>query len=162
MRTTGEKGIVFSIDLMISFLAIITMFYLILINFGGLAEGEVGFGKDAALWKNSVFLLDSMVKSFDENGFANNVTYFNAMKRRVESNVLDYAALRLLSEKLRGKGDLSKGDEFFVKEISLGYKNGGSETLFSSTLQGGNCFAVERLVIVNNGKAILKGVVCSE
>ena len=152
MTTMGRRGFLFSFDLVIAFIAVLAMFYLILLNYSAFAEGAAQAGRDYALQKNALFLLDGIVKNSSAGNPMLGAAKFDAEKRRALSNELDLVKA--------GNFRQIENTEFRVREISLHFKDGAVETLFEENAGGGDCVSLDRFVLAGGRKALLRAVVC--
>jgi hypothetical protein len=105
--------------------------------------------------KNAFLLADSLVKNRNEAIPLLGSASFDEKKHRVLSNVLDKALLEKIDASALGT------DKYFAKSLSLRYNGSGEEKLFETGRQS-SCLAVERFVFVENKKAVLRLVFCSE
>jgi hypothetical protein len=103
--------------------------------------------------KNAIMLLDALVKNSSQENPALGAAKFDATKHRVIENNIDVEKIKqanpIISEKIS------------IRKISLRYEDGSQEKILENSL-GTNCLGIERLVLANNKKALLKGVVCIE
>lgn len=147
------NGFAFSFDLFISFLIICFMVYIILLNFDLMIESNRDAERDWLLQSKGIYLLDSLVKNSDENNSILGSAYYNSEKRRVEPNVIDYKLLKNANPET-----IFLGENIDVRELSLGYKSGNREIIYSKNL-GGECISLERFVLIKKSTYYKKGKV---
>jgi len=140
-------------DLLCSFIAI-CLISLVSIQFlSSSIEAQLKQLKDFELEKNAVMLIDTMVKNRNEENPALGAAVFNGEKLRVEENNIDLELLKRLNPIV--------SQSVFVKKIELLFKDGARKTIIENSL-GENCLGVERFVLVEEKKALLRCVVCVE
>ena len=152
--TTIARGFVFSLDALGAFLILLAMVFLMLGALDNAVAAKAEENRNFSLKKNALFLADSLVKNRDENNPLLGAAVFDAGKKRVLSNELDFGLLKEIG------GIDANG--FFVKTVSLEWKDANRETIFSSGKPGANCVSAERFVLANNRKAKLTVRVCDE
>lgn len=155
----GRKGIIFSFDLLVAFIAMCMMMHLVLANLAAIVEADAGNAQDFSVERAGIYLLDSMVKNHDTNNPALGAAYFDSAKRRVEEGVVDYA---LLQNAEPGRLDLGRG--VYAQRLFAEYKSGRTETFYEGARKG-ECITFERFVLLGKPlpeKAKIGLVVCSE
>lgn len=108
------------------------------------------------LQRNAIMMMDSLVKNRDTEKPQYGSAVFDAEKRRVQSNQLDKQLLQAIPA-----AQLDENAGVFFQAIELRFADGTRETIFE-TAKNGNCLAVERLVIIEEKKTVVRGVVCRE
>ncbi len=147
-----NKGFALSADTALSAMAMFVMLFVITAHTGSAAKESANAINAFGLEKNALLIADALVKNKFENPLLGSAV-FNEEKHRVESNELNLERFR--------KARAIESDEFIVKEIYI-KENGLEERKRLSKLDGVNCLAVERLVLVNEKKAIAGVVVCEK
>lgn len=155
MNTTNrmQKGFVFSFDLMIAFIAVLSASFIAISLISSNIEKQASFIEENELKTHAIFLADSIVKNSDENNSFYGMALFDSEKHRVKSNEI--------SPKFIEKEPPLSG-KFFIREISAEFKNGVVKKIFEKNLEGKNCIAIERFVLLEGKKAKLNLAVCSE
>ena len=146
-----NRGFAFSLDTAFSSLLIFAMLFLAISYFSAESESALESVNAFGLWKNALFVADSLVKNHSENGNLEAAT-FNEERHRVMENELDL-------ERMRGVTGI-ESNEFFVREVSISFKNGGKETVGVDEKSAGPCISVERVVTVENEIGLLEVVAC--
>ncbi len=136
------------------------MVYLILLNINESVEKNKEFAEKFSMQRMGIFLIDSLIKNYDQNNPLMGSVYFNPETKRAESNVIDYSLLK------RARADAVEFDEgVFIKKLYIEFKSGEKEILFKNN-KNGNCLALERFVLIKKllgeEKAKIAVVVCSE
>ncbi len=149
----GEQGLLFSMDLLCTFFGICLIALVSMQCIHNSIEANAEQLRGFELEKNTIMLLDIMVKNRNEQNPALGAAVFNAEKHRVEENKIDTALLKQANP-LVAKNVL-------LKKISLQFKDGEKKTILE-TASGKNCLAITRMVLVEGKKALLEGVVCIE
>lgn len=145
-----RKGFVFSFDALLALFVLLVMVFLMVAQTKVTVEENSLRMKEFGLKSKGLLFVDSLVKNFDGNS-NKGVAVFNAEKRRVESNKLDYGLLRRVKV----------GEFDFVKGIELEFKEGGRGIIFKEELSDKEtCFVFERFVFVEEKKARVKVTVC--
>lgn len=140
-------------DLLCSFLGICLIALVSLQCIHNSAEANAKQLRDFELGKNTIMVLDAIVKNRNEENPALGAAVFNAEKHRVEENKIDIALLRQANPLVT--------KNVLLKRIELHFKDGESKTILE-TANGENCLAASRMVLVEGKKALLEGVVCVE
>ncbi len=142
-----EKGIVLSLDLVWAGIIIFSTVFLFLWHFGSGIEEQENSLRMAKLREKALMATDSMVK----NGEGFGLGEMDLEKKRVKANFLDLGKLK--TAELSGLG---------VKKVSIFI--GGKEFKEMDEGAEGNCFSVERLVLVKGtpspSKGLLRVVFC--
>ncbi|MDP2973802.1 MAG: hypothetical protein Q8N60_02010 [Candidatus Diapherotrites archaeon] len=152
-KPLGERGFIFSIDLTVSFIAMLLMVLLILMHASVLKDQQVESINKFDLQRNAIFLADSLVKNNDAAQPLLGSALFDAEKHRVLSNQLDEALLLNATR--------FEKDGFFVNRLSF-KDEFGIEQAFFDGLQGSNCLALDRVVLLNGVKGLLAVTVCEK
>lgn len=149
---TTNKGIVFALDLAVSFLLMSATLLLLVSALDARMQKTSGQSRQLYLEQKAISIADSLVKNSDSSNPVFGAAYYNAEKKRVEENVLDLELLK--------KADAGSLQE--IRRIYLKYD--GMEEVFAEKELGKNCAAVERFVLLKqqNKKALAGIVVCSE
>ena len=150
MSTTGETGFLFSLDLLLAFLAMLLMLSLMLMHWEAAKERETSALERLALQRQAIFLIDSMVKNSNEERPLLGSALFDEEKRRVLSNELDLALL--------AKSGQLHESEFFASSVSV--SSGGVEKRVELAQPGKNCIGLDRLVLIEGNLGKLGVVVC--
>lgn len=140
-------------DLLCSFLGICLIALVSLQCIHNSTETNAKQLRDFELEKNTIMLLDAIVKNRNTEKPALGAAVFNTEKHRVEENKIDVALLKQANP-LVAKNVL-------LKKVSLYFKDGEKKTIIE-TSGGENCLAASRMVLVEGKKALLEGVVCAE
>jgi hypothetical protein len=152
LNTTNkrEKGIIYSLDALISFLIMLfacLVFAVILANNATQLEKNIYFFE---LEEKAMLIADSLVKNLDTNNSLLGACTYNTNTKRVESNKID---LELL---FRAKQIDS--NKFIVKRITV---NDGKKTeLNLSSAVLAECIAVKRFVLADGKKAVIEVETC--
>ncbi|MFH1752383.1 MAG: hypothetical protein ABH821_05610 [archaeon] len=154
-----EKANILFLDLGFSIIVILIIVFVVL----SFVSQNIGFQEDnyknLLLEKQTVFILDSLIKNnYSENPLTGSAFYNNETKR-VESNVLDLRLLERINE-----SDFNGFSGFELKEVSFESIEGSKRVFLEKEIVKGNCYSLERLVIVKgliNEKGLLKVVNCS-
>ncbi len=148
----NKKGIAFSIDFAIASIAVLLIITLFLFSLNLLIESSETELSEFSTKKEAIFLLDSMVKNHCENSFKC-LAGFDASKKRAVENTLS-------ARKLAG---FSKDKNFpKIKAVWIKFKNGEKQFLLKQQTSEKNCYAFNRLVLVNGRKALLELLACGE
>ncbi len=153
MNTIDNRGFIFSIDLAVSFIAMLLMVLLILMHASVLKEQQVELINKFDLQRNAIFLVDSLVKNNDAGQPLLGSALFDAEKHRVLSNNLDSFLL--------GSAAQFEKDGFFVSRVSFKDEFGIEQVFFKGTA-GSNCLALDRVVLLNGAKGLLAVNVCEK
>ncbi len=148
-----QKGFVFSMDFVLAFVVLFLIMYFCLLVIEEKVSKQIVFLKNTELESNAVFLADSMVKNFDENNSFYGIAYFDLEKHRTKSNEISSKSVVFFDENF---------SDFFVREISITFKDGGSKILFDENFFAKNCFSVERFVLFDSKKSKLGVSVCEK
>ncbi len=148
-----EKGFIFSIDLTVSFIAMLLMVLLILMHASVLKEQQVESINRFDLQRNAIFLADSLVKNNDALQPLLGSALFDPEKHRVLSNNLDSVLLSRAAQ--------FEKENFFVNRLSFKDEFGIEQVIFEGTA-GKNCLALDRLVLLNGRKGLLAVSVCEK
>jgi len=148
-----QKGFVFSMDFMLAFVVLLLMAYFCLLVIEEKVSKRAVFLKNTELESSAVFLADSMVKNFDENNSFYGIAFFDSEKHRAKSNEISSKRIVFPDENF---------SDFFVREISITFKAGGSKILFDGNFSAKNCFSVERFVLFDSKKSKLGVLVCEK
>ena len=106
------------------------------------------------LERNTIMMMDSLLKNRDTQHPQYGAALLAGTKKRVQSNHID----RALLEAIPFAQSIENQPVFFQK-IEIVFAN-DSETIFETEKQG-NCLSLERFVLFENQKALLRGVVCN-
>ena len=154
MSTTGNRGFVFSFDLVIAFTAMLLMVSLVLMHSDSAARGQETALRRFASMQKMVFLMDSLVKNNDRENALLGSAVFNAELHRVESNILSSELLSAAKER--------EGSELSVSRIA--FKTLGAEAeqiVFEQEAVGKNCLALDRFVLIDGKKALVEVRACN-
>lgn len=139
-----DKGIIFSADIVFSFVIILSIMLTATWQFGFFAEKQLKEIKKTELELASFFLADALIKNFDGNSL-HGIAVLDGEKHRVKSNEISSEKIPLLE----------KNENVFG--VWTREKSGTQKTFFSKNSLSKNCVSVERLVLVD-GKQGLFGV----
>jgi len=157
MNTTDERGIIFSMDLLIAFLIMCMMMHLALASLS-MAVGQASENvRDFSIERKGIYLIDSLVKNHDSNNSVLGSAYFDSGKKRVETGIIDYSMLKNARPE-----ELDMGDGHYVQGLFIGYVGGRKEEIYTSE-RGRNCIVFERFVLLRKllmEKAKICVVVC--
>ncbi|MBU0662046.1 MAG: hypothetical protein ABH854_03945 [Candidatus Diapherotrites archaeon] len=157
MSITDERGAVFGFDLLVAFIAICLMMYLITSSIAVRAHAAVSAEHAFELQRTALAAADTLVKNSDINSPELGSAFFNSGAKRVMPCVLDRALLSLANPE-----NINLGRGIYISELSLHYRNGTAETIYSAP-KGMRCVTAERIVLVQGltvEKAILRMGVC--
>ena len=153
MNIIDKRGFIFSIDLAVSFIAMLLMVLLILMHASVLKEQQVESINKFDLQRNAIFLADSMVKNNDALQPLLGSALFDAEKHRVLSNNLDGILL--------SRAEQFEKEGFFVSRVSFKDEFGIEQGFFDGPA-GKNCIALDRLVLLDGRKGLLAVSVCEK
>jgi len=108
------------------------------------------------LQRNAIMMMDSLVKNRDAEKPQYGTALFDAEKRRVQSNQLDRQLLQAIPA-----AQQDENAAVFFQAIELRLADGTRETIFE-TQKNGDCLALERFVLMEEKKTVVRGVVCRE
>jgi len=148
MAITAE-GFTFSMDLGVSFIAMLLMALLILGHFSIEGERAADAMGMASLERKAVFLLDAMVKNRNEGIPVFGLAGLDPERRRVTPNELDPALLEK-AEQFEGRG-------FFVAGLAVS-SNGNRKVLWETA--GESCVSLDRVVLILGKLSLLEAKVC--
>ncbi|MFH0955393.1 MAG: hypothetical protein V1777_04790 [Candidatus Micrarchaeota archaeon] len=143
-------------DLIFAFLGFLLLFFLILSFFHSQVEQSIRRFDSQELQANAVFLADSLLKNRDETNPQYGSAVFSASLHRSKTNEIDLELLRQIPA-----AQESENSPVFFKKIELKNADGSTETIFDNS-RGQNCLWIERFVLVNRQKTVLRGLVCHE
>jgi chromosome condensin MukBEF complex kleisin-like MukF subunit len=146
-----NRGFAFSLDTAFSSLLIFAMLFLAISYFSAESESAFESVNEFGLWKNTLFVADSLVKNHSENKILG-AAVFNEETRRVMENELDLKNVQAITG--------IESNEFFVKEVSITLKSGGKETVRVDKKSAGSCISIKRVVTVENEIGLLEVVAC--
>lgn len=152
MSITGENGFLFSLDVVVAFLAMLLMLSLMLQHLEMAKEQQLGWTQRFALQRNAVMLIDSMVKNRDEKQPLLGSALYDEKKHRVLSNQLD---LHMFP-----KAGQLPSELFFVSRLSL--KAGSQEKTVLFQTGRKNCVSLDRIVLVSGKIGKVEAVVCEK
>jgi hypothetical protein len=156
---TSEKGALFSIDLMVAVVIMVSMLLLMLTAVNGEAE-RINFEREKnSLQRKAISLAELIVKVPFEEGAESGAVIILEGKKRAEQNTVAYSNLVRIDFAGMNLG------KSFVKEAYLKRADGKKEIIFLQERESKNCFAMERFVIEKNifeQKAVFGVVVCDE
>ena len=147
----AENGSIFSIDMLLAFLALLAIMHIGILNVSAVAGDAKGL-THLELEKNAIMAADSLVKNRNPEEPLYGAAVFDSMKRRTGNNRID-------PKLLAGIGEI-KDAPFVIKELSA-ISEKGTQRYFVQNQGHGNCLAVERLVIMEDEKTLLRMVLCS-
>jgi len=152
-----NRGIIFSTDIMVAFIAstgvVLMIVFAFSSYFGAVSENAKNFSHD----REAVFFMDYLVKTGSGDGLPIGVAFFDAQKKRVVGNLLDKEALK---NPVKDANSLQL-EHSTVKGIFLGYESGRTEWVFGGMEEG--CTIYERFALVNGiirEKAKIGAVFC--
>ncbi len=103
--------------------------------------------------KNALSRFDALVKLRNEKNPILGSAKIHAQKKRVQSNQLDLELLHQIKT-------TQTTESVFFRQLKLFFFNHTVETIIDSMENAQTCTIVERIVLVENKKAILWGEVC--
>lgn len=157
MGITQNNGFFFSLDLAVTVVIGISMIFLIFAFHVNLIEERINVNKNFELWKNTVFVADSLVKNNYEEMPVLGSAVLDLEKKRVKSNEIDLKFLQNInSEQTKW---LEK--EFSVKKIALVFHD-REKVLLEKKVDSASCIVVERTVLVMGETAKILVVGCNE
>lgn len=141
---------------MVWFLVVLFGFLLVLQWSGFWVQETKSNFESLELERNGIMLMDSLVKNHDAEKPQYGAAVLDNQKKRVRSNVLE----RRLLQAIPAAQEKEKVPIFFQK-LELVFQEGTSQKIFE-TEKRGKCLSLERLVVIENKKAVLRGMVCRE
>ncbi len=147
-----DKGFVFSLDLVVAFIAMLLMASLMLAHIEMQIEAEKDLVEKAMLEHKTVFLLDSLVKNNDLERPLLGSAQFNKEKHRVLANELDLA--------LFSKAEYFERENFFAAKAGI-RKRYSNKTVFEVEA-GKRCLALDRIVLEGGEIALVEAVICEK
>jgi hypothetical protein len=108
------------------------------------------------LERNCLMMMDSLVKNRDTEKPQYGAAALDGGKKRVESNRLEKQLLEKIPESQE-----NENSPVFFQQIELQFLDGARETVFELPKKG-TCLSAERLVVIENRKAVVRGAVCRE
>lgn len=154
MNITGEKGFVFSIDAAAAFVLALCIISLALNATAESIKEKAESEKQFELWKNLVFIADSVVKNNDSENSLLGSAVFDSEKHRVKSNELDVFLLKKASE--------IENKELELKQVKIVFENSEEKVFFRKNPEKHNCLAVERIVLIQGAIAKISVEGCNE
>ena len=138
----GNRGIVYSTDLMVAFVAVSAIVFVIVAfssaSLGKISQNFENFSRE----REAIFFMDYLVKAHVNEPPVIGAAFFDAEKKRVVGNVLDVGMLRNAAK----EREEIKLEHQTVKGIFLQYKNTEKEWIFGGNEE--NCVIYERFVLV--------------
>jgi len=153
LKYSKSKGMIFSLDAMISFVIILIcalLFVFALNNYAQKAEQSV---KDFELEEKALMIADSFVKNLDENNTIRGAGIYDSDKKRVRTN-------ELTTENIKKAKSIEFG-EIFVKSLTYTITE-KSQTLQLSLKKSNECISAKRFVLIDGEKAIIQILTCRE
>jgi hypothetical protein len=135
------KGQIFSMDLILQFIIILSIIMIFSINISMKTNNFVLEKEDLILEEKVMLVADSFVKNLSENTLLGSCVY-DLDKKRVRSNELDF----LKFVEMNGL----ELEEFFVSAVSVG----GARIYYKE--EGERCVSVKRLVFVGAEKKVVE------
>jgi hypothetical protein len=152
VNTINEKGIVYTFDLLIS----VVIVMLIIFSFSFLifekVNNQILLEKNFFLEEKTIAISDALIKNNNSNSFLG-ISEYDIDKKRNLTNKININNLNFENIYLK---------DYFVKEISYKLQNSSSNILHFEEKKGSDCFSIERFVLINNSKALLKVRGCYE
>lgn len=108
------------------------------------------------LQRNAFFLTESLIKNRNETLPQYGSAVFSAEKHRVLSHQLDLGLLNQIPA-----GQERDNQPVFFKKIEVEPSNGPRQTVFDLE-RGQNCLSMERFVVWQNQKTVLRTTVCHD
>lgn len=142
-------------DLVLAFLCFLLTLFLVLSFFHGTVEQTVQRFDSLELERNAIFLADSLIKSRDETNPQYGSAVFSSELHRVKANEIDLALLAQISATQQ-----AENSRVYFQTIELKFEN-GSQMIFDNS-SNGDCLSVERFVLANKQKAVLRMVICHD
>jgi hypothetical protein len=139
---SNEKGMFYSIDLIVSFCLILITIIVLMSSYFQNYNFNLNQFKDNELTEKTIFLADSFIKNRNIENSLFGSCQIDYEKKRIISNQLD--------ESLFDKIKQIDIENFFVKEIKL-----NDTQIFQDLLESKDCVTVKRYVLINNDKKIL-------
>ena len=153
-RKPWENGFVFSLDAGIAFVLAACIIALSLNAIAQSTREKIASEKEFELWKNTVFIADSLVKNnYSENSLLGSAV-FDLEKHRVKSNEISLELLQKVSE--------IANKEFELKQVKVVFQNLEEQIVFQENTEKRNCIAVERIALVEGQIAKIGVVGCAE
>lgn len=148
----NNRGIIFTIDTLLTtiiLLIILLSFSIILFQ---IINNNLELEKQFFLEQKTIAIADAIVKNNNSNALLG-MSKIDFEKKRVLSNNLTLSNNNFTSIEL---------NDFFIKEVSYLLKNKQSKTIFLNKKTFSNCFAVQRFVLIEKQKGLIKIVGCYE
>jgi len=150
----NEKGIIFSTDVIISFVIMLFTILIFILFLSNTFLSEKRKIEQIELDEKAMFLIDSMVKNQNEENSILGACNYDATKKRVLTNNLNYTQIKTNSK------PITFGD-FFVKSITITFTTTTQkETINLSEKNSKNCISVKRFTIIDGLKAIIEMKTC--
>lgn len=106
--------------------------------------------------RNAIMMMDSLIKNQDTQNPQYGSARLNTEKKRVQPNNIEKSLL----ERIVLAQETEQQPVFFQK-IELIFEDSQKQIVFE-TEKKEQCLSVERFVVIENRKAIIRGVVCRE
>jgi hypothetical protein len=154
-KINSQKGIAFTVDTIFSVLIILIILFSFSIFTFQKVTTENFFEKQFILEQKTIAISDAIVKNNNSNSFLG-MSVIDVDKKRVLSNIIS------LENKNFNNLNL---DNFFIKEITVKFKNNSSQNIFFVETTATSCFSINRFVIVKGitqEKAKIEVVGCYE
>ena len=153
LKCGGSKGMIFSLDAMISFVIILIcalLFVFALNNYSQKSEQNL---KSFELEEKALLLADSFIKNFDENNPLRGACIYDSDKKRVRTNELSLENMK--------KAKSIEFGEMFVKSITYTI-NEKSQTLQLSSKKSIECVSAKRFGLIDGEKTIIIIQTCED
>lgn len=153
LNASGCRGMIFSLDAMISFtimLSGVLLFVLALNNYATNAEQNI---KNFELEEKALLIADSFVKNFDENNTLRGACVYDPEKKRVRANELNLENIKNAKELVLGK--------IFTKSVEYKTQTNSRKVTLSQK-DSANCVSAKRFVLIEGEKGIIQILTCRE
>jgi len=150
----NERGIIFSTDVVISFIIALIMMLIFVLYLSNLILSEERKISQIELDEKALFIVDSMIKNQNLENALLGACNYDSSKKRVLTNNLNYTQIKTNLK------PISFG-KFFVKSVTITFSNTNQkETIQLSEKNSANCINVKRFSLVEGAKAIIEVKTC--
>lgn len=151
MNITNEKGLWFSLDLIIALITILLIITIMLNRINTSTETLTEEINKIELQRNTIFIIDSLTKNRNlENPLLGSAT-LNEEKKRVMQNSLD--------PKLIKQAKPIETDKFFTAKLAI---KTNEERIIFQKKQKGNCITLDRTITISNRTGKVEVTACEK
>lgn len=148
----NHKGIIFTIDTMLTTILILVILFSFSIFVFEKIENNLLIEKQFFLEQKTISVADSIIKNNNPNPILG-MSIVDLDKKRTLNNKISLQNTNFEQINL---------DVFFIKKIKYRLKTGFEEKLFLDNREFSSCFSIERFVLIQNQKGLIKVVGCYE